>query len=156
MRRAGLVSSGGARGSPILLMPTGAPQCRGGANYGPHGGGLSGIVRGVIVAICESVRALVRFECEPGFSVGGGLRVVVDSSGTGFLLIREDRSIVLEWSAGGGMVSVTVSDLLPSEKRAVTRVVRVIRPAFTPDWNKWRGMRRRALGCRTMLAVRPL
>lgn len=70
------------------------------------------------MTISERIRALMGFDCEPGFSVGAGLCVVLDSSGTGYLLIREDRTIVLEWGAGGGMVSVTVSDLSPSEKRA--------------------------------------
>lgn len=86
----------------------------------------------------------------------GSIASRVLASGVGYLLIREDRTIVLEWGMGGGMVSVTVSDLSPSEKRAITRVVRAIRPTFTPDWDKWRGMRRRARGVRTMLAVRPL
>lgn len=108
------------------------------------------------MTISEQIQGLCDRSVEPGFSAGAGLRVVLDSSGTGFLLIREDRAIVLEWGAAGGMVGVTVSDLSPSEKRAITRVVRAIRPTFTPDWDKWRGMRRRALGCRTMLAVRPL
>ena len=108
------------------------------------------------MAISEMIHALMGFDCEPGFSVGGGLRGVGDSSGTGFLLVREDGLIVLEWGAGGGMVGVTVSDLSPSEKRAATRVFRVIRPTFTPDWGAWQGMRRRALGCRTMLVGKPL
>ena len=86
------------------------------------------------MAISEMIRGLMDFDVEPGFSVGARLCVVLDSSGTGYLLIREDRTIVLEWGAGGGMVGVTVSDLSPSEKRAVTRVVRAIRPTFTPDW----------------------
>ena len=108
------------------------------------------------MSIVEKLRGLMAFEVEPGFSVGAGLRLVLDSAGTGYLLIREDRTIVLEWGMGGGMVGVTVSDLSPSEKRAVTRVFRVIRPTFTPDWGVWQGMRRRALGFRTMLATRPL
>lgn len=108
------------------------------------------------MAISEMIRGLMDFDVEPGFSVGAGLCVVLDSSGTGFLLVREDGRIVLEWGAGGGMVSVTVSDLSPSEKRAVTRVVRAIRPTFTPDWGVWGGMRRRVSGYRTMLAMRPL
>lgn len=108
------------------------------------------------MTIAAQVRALMGFDCEPGFSVGGGLRVVLDSSGTGYLLARESGFIVLEWGLGGGMVGVAVSDLSPSEKRAITRVVRVIRPTFTPDWGVWEGMRRRALGYRTMLATRPL
>nr|DAR19472.1 MAG TPA: hypothetical protein [Caudoviricetes sp.] len=108
------------------------------------------------MSISEMVHGLMGFDCEPGFCVGAGLRVVSDSSGTGYLLVRNGGFIVLEWGRGGGMVSVTVSDLSPSEKRAVTRVVRVIRPMFTPDWGVWQGMRRRALGCRMMLATRPL
>lgn len=108
------------------------------------------------MTISERIRAMMSFDCDPGFSVGGGLCAVNDSSRTGFLLVRDSGSIVLEWGAGGGMVSVTVSDLSPSEKRAITRVVRVIRPMFTPDWGMWEGMRRRALGYRTMLAMRPL
>lgn len=108
------------------------------------------------MAISEMIRGLMDFDVEPGFSVGARLCVVLDSSGTGYLLIREDRTIVLEWGMGGGMVGVTVSDLSPSEKRAITRVVRAIRPTFTPDWGVWEGMRRRASGYRTMLAVRPL
>lgn len=106
--------------------------------------------------VSEMIRGLMGFDVEPGFCVGAGLRVVLDSSGTGYLLVREDGFIVLEWGRSGGMVSVTVSDLSPSEKRALTRVVRVIRPTFTPDWGVWQGMRRRARGVRTMLAIRPL
>lgn len=108
------------------------------------------------MTISEKIRGLMVFDIEPGFMVGGGLRVVFDSSGTGYLLVREDRTVVLEWGMGGGMVGVTMSDLSPSEKRAITRVVRAIRPMFTPDWGVWQGMRRRALGYRTMLATRPL
>lgn len=108
------------------------------------------------MSISEKLRGLVRFEVEPGFSVGAGLRLVLDSSGTGYCLVRDSGTIVLEWGIGGGMVSVTASDLSPSEKRAITRVVRVIRPFFTPDWGVWEGMRRRARGYRTMLATRPL
>lgn len=104
------------------------------------------------MSIVEKLRGLMAFEVEPGFSVGAGLRLVLDSSGTGYCLVRDSGIIVLEWGIGGGMVGVTVSDLSPSEKRAVTRVFRVIRPTFTPDWGVWQGMRRRALGCRTMLA----
>ena len=106
--------------------------------------------------VSEKIRGLMQFDTEPGFAVGGGMRVVFDSSGAGYLLIREDRTIVLEWGIGGGTVGVTVSDLSPSEKRAITRVVRAIRPMFTPDWRMWQGMRRRALGYRMMLATRPL
>lgn len=108
------------------------------------------------MSIVEKLRGLMNFDVEPGFSVGAGLRLVLDSSGTGYLLIREGGFIVLEWGIGGGMVGVTVSDISPSEKRAVTRVFRVIRPAFTPDWRMWQGMRRRALGCRTMMVGKPL
>lgn len=108
------------------------------------------------MSIVDKVCELMAFEVEPGFPVGAGLRLVLDSSGTGYCLVRDSGIIVLDWGIGGGMVSVTVSDLSPSEKRAVTRVVRVIRPTFTPDWGAWEGMRRRALDCRTMLAVRPL
>lgn len=108
------------------------------------------------MTISERIRAMMNFDCEPDFSVGAGLYAVLDSSGTGCFLVRESGSIVLEWGLGGGMVGVTVSDLSPSEKRAVTRVVRAIRPTFTPDWGVWEGMRRRARGVRTMLAVRPL
>ena len=108
------------------------------------------------MSIVDKVRGLMAFEVEPGFSVGAGLRLVLDSSGTGYCLVRDSGIIVLEWGIGGGMVGVTVSDLSPSEKRAVTRVFRVIRPTFTPDWRMWEGMRRRALGCRTMLVSRPL
>lgn len=108
------------------------------------------------MSIVEKLRRLMDFDVEPGFSVGAGLRLVLDSSGTGYCLVRDSGIIVLEWGIGGGMVGVTVSDLSPSEKRAVTRVFRVIRPTFTPDWRMWQGMRRRALGCRTMLVARPL
>lgn len=108
------------------------------------------------MSIVEKLRGLMAFEIEPGFSVGAGLRLVLDSSGTGYYLVRDSGIIVLEWGIGGGMVGVTVSDLSPSEKRAVTRVFRVIRPTFTPDWAVWEGMRRRALGCRTMLVCKPL
>ena len=103
--------------------------------------------------ISEKIQGLAAFAVEPGFAVGAGLRLVLDSSGTNYLLVRADRTIVLEWGMGGGMVGVTVSDLSPSGKRAVTRVVRVIRPMFTPDWGVWEGMRRRAAGARTMLAA---
>ena len=106
--------------------------------------------------ISERIQGLMSFAVEPGFAVGAGLRAVLDSSGTGCLLVRADRTIVLEWGLGGGMVGVTMSDLSPSEKRAVTRVVRAIRPSFTPDWGVWEGMRRRARGFRTMLALRAL
>ena len=150
-RLAGAATAAGA----ILALPTGAPN-GGWRFHGPHGGGLSENVRGKIVTISEMIRGLMDFDVEPGFSVGAGLCVVLDSSGTGFLLVREDGRIVLEWGAGGGMVSVTVSDLSPSEKRAITRVFRAICPRFTPDWGVWEGMRRRALGCRTMLAGKPL
>lgn len=108
------------------------------------------------MSIVEKLRELMTFEVEPGFSVGAGLRLVLDSSGTGYCLVRDSGYIVLDWGIGGGMVGVTVSDLSPSEKRAVTRVVRAIRPTFTPDWGAWEGMRRRARGVRTMLAIRPL
>lgn len=103
--------------------------------------------------ISEKIQGLMSFDVEPGFAVGAGLRLVLDSLGTGYLLVRESGFVVLEWGMGGGMVGVTVSDLSPSEKRAVTRVVRVIRPMFTPDWGVWEGMRRRAAGARTMLAA---
>lgn len=106
------------------------------------------------MSISERVQGLLSGAVEPGFAVGGGLRLVLDSSGTGYCLVRDSGIIVLEW--GLGMVGVTVSDLSPSEKRAVTRVVRVIRPSFTPDWGVWEGMRRRARGFRTMLALRAL
>lgn len=108
------------------------------------------------MSIVEKLRRLMNFDVEPGFSVGAGLRLVLDSSGTGYCLVRDSGIIILEWGIGGGMVGVTVSDLSPSEKRAVTRVFRVIRPTFTPDWRMWEGMRRRALGCRTMLVCKPL
>ena len=108
------------------------------------------------MSISEKVQGLLCGAVEPGFAVGGGLRLVLDSSGTGYLLVRADRTIVLEWGMGGGVVNVTVSALSQSEKRAVTRVVRVIRPLSTPDWGVWEGMRRRALGYRTMLALRAL
>lgn len=108
------------------------------------------------MTITEQIKGLCDLAVEPGFSVGAGLRAVLDSSGMGCELVRGDGAIVLEWGRGGGMVSVTVSDLSPSEKRVITRVVRTIRPGFCPDWDVWRGMRRRALGCRTMLATRPL
>lgn len=106
--------------------------------------------------ISEKICGLMGFATEPGFTVGAGLRVVLDSSGTGYMLVRDSGTIVLEWGRGGGMIGVTASDLSPSEKRAVTRVVRAIRPTFTPDWGVWEGMRRRARGVRTMLATRPL
>lgn len=108
------------------------------------------------MTISEQILGLCDLSVEPGFSAGAGLRAVLDSSATCCALVRHNGTIVLEWGRGGGMVSVTVSDLSPSEKRAITRVFRVIRPTFTPDWAVWRGMRRRALGCRMMLAVRPL
>lgn len=108
------------------------------------------------MSISEKVQGLLSGAVEPGFAVGGGLRLVLDSSGTGYLLVRADRTIVLEWGMGGGMVGVTASALSLAEKRAVTRVFRAIRPTFTPDWGVWEGMRRRARGYRTMLAGRPL
>ena len=108
------------------------------------------------MTISEQIQGLCDLTVEPGFSVGAGLRAILDSSATGCALVRGDGTIALEWGRGGGMVGVTVSDLSPSEKRAITRVVRTIRAGFTPDWDMWRGMRRRALGCRTMLATRPL
>ena len=106
--------------------------------------------------VSEMIRGLMSFAVEPGFAVGAGLRLVLDPSGMGYLLIREGGFIVLEWGRGGGMVGITVSALSPSEKRAITRVVRVIRPTFAPDWGVWEGMRRRARGFRTMLALRAL
>ena len=106
--------------------------------------------------ISERIQGLMSFAVEPGFAVGAGLRAVLDSSGTGCLLVRDSGDIVLEWGLGGGMVGVATSALSPAEKRAVTRVFRAIRPTFTPDWGVWEGMRRRARGYRTMLAGRPL
>ena len=108
------------------------------------------------MTITEQIKGLCDLTAEPGFPVGAGLRAALDSSGMGCGLVRGDGVIVLEWGRGGGMVGVTVSDLSPSEKRAITRVVRTIRPGFSPDWDMWRGMRRRALGYRMMLVMRPM
>lgn len=104
----------------------------------------------------SKLRDLIDFKIEPGFSVGAGLKIVIDSSGTGYYLVREDGTIVLDWGIEGGMISVTISKLTQPEKSAITRVVRVIRPGFTPDWGMWRTMRLRTSEHRIMLPVKPL
>lgn len=108
------------------------------------------------MTIISKIRDLFDFKVEPGFSVGAGLKIVFDSSGTGYYLVREDGTIVLEWGIDGGMISVTTSQLTQPEKSVITRAVRVIRPGFTPDWGMWRTMRLRTSEHRTLLAIKGL
>lgn len=95
--------------------------------------------------ISDKVRQLVNYEgdIEPGFSVGAGLRITLDSTGGGFTVMREDHTIVLELPGLEGMIRVTTADLTQQEKTAITRVVRGARPHFTPDWQMWYAMRKR-------------
>lgn len=103
--------------------------------------------------ISDKVRKLMNFEgdIEPGFSVGAGLRVVLDNSGTGYMLTRWDGTIVLAWPGQTGMISVTTADLKQPEKVAITRVVRGIRQYRTPNWPLWNAMRKRSKGNFTLL-----
>lgn len=107
--------------------------------------------------ISDKVRKLMNFEgdIEPGFSVGAGLRIVLDSSGTGYMLMREDRTIALSWPVRGEIIiSVTTGYLTQQEKAAITRVVRGICPNFTPDWPRWNVARLRQKVWRMSLPVR--
>lgn len=103
--------------------------------------------------ISDKVRQLMNFEgdIEPGFSVGAGLRIVLDSSGTGYMLTRWDGTIVLAWPGQTGMIRVTTADLKQPEKVAITRVVRGIRQYRTPNWPLWHAMRKRSKGAFTLL-----
>lgn len=106
--------------------------------------------------ITNKVRKLMNFEgdVEPGFSVGAGLRVVLDSSGTGYMLLREDGTIALSWPMQGEIiVSVTTGYLTQQEKAAITRVVRGVLPHFTPDWPRWNATRTRRKIWRMILPV---
>jgi hypothetical protein len=107
-------------------------------------------------AISDKVRQLVNYEgdVEPGFNVGAGLRITLDSTGDGFVVMREDHTIVLELPGQTGMLSVTTADLRQQEKAAITRVVRGARPHFTPDWQLWHAMRKRSKGIYTLLPVK--
>lgn len=106
--------------------------------------------------ISDKVRQLVNFECdvEPGFGVGACLRITLDSTGDGFVVMREDHTIVLELPGLEGMIRVTTADLEQPEKAAITRVVRGARPHFTPDWQMWRAMRKRSKGIYMPLPVK--
>lgn len=108
-------------------------------------------------SITDKVRQLMNCEgdVEPGFSVGAGLRVVLDSSGTGYMLMREDGTITLSWPTQGELIiGVTTGYLTQQEKAAVTRVVRGILPHFTPDWPRWNVTRTRRKIWRMILPVR--
>ena len=107
--------------------------------------------------ITSKVRKLMNFEgdVEPGFIVGAGLRIVLDSSGTGYMLMREDGTIVLSWPLQGELIiGVTTGYLTQQEKAAITRVVRGILPHFTPDWPRWDVTRARRKVWRMILPVR--
>lgn len=107
--------------------------------------------------ISDKVRKLMSFEggVEPGFSVGAGLRIVLDSSGTGYMLMREDGTIALSWPTQGELIiSVTTGYLSQQEKTAITRVVRGVCPHFTPDWQRWNVTRMRRNIWRMILPVR--
>nr|DAK59490.1 MAG TPA: hypothetical protein [Caudoviricetes sp.] len=106
--------------------------------------------------ISDKVRQLVNYEgdVEPGFNIGAGLRITLDSTGDGFVVMREDHTIVLELPGQTGMLSVTTADLRQQEKAAITRVVRGARPHFTPDWQLWNAMRKRSKGIYTLLPVK--
>lgn len=109
--------------------------------------------------ITNKVHKLMNFEgdVEPGFSVGAGLRIVLDSSSTGYMLLREDGTIALSWPMQGALViGVTTGYLTQQEKAAITRVVRVILPHFTPDWPRWNATRTRRKVWRMILPVRDL
>lgn len=108
------------------------------------------------MSITSSIQDLINLKIEPGFSVGAGLRIVFDFSGTGYYLVREDTTIVFHWSLITSIVSVTTLQLTQPEKTAITRVFRVIRPGFTPDWDVWRMMRLRTSKHRIMLPAKPL
>lgn len=108
------------------------------------------------MSITSSIQDLINLKIEPDFSVGAGLRIVLDSSGTGYYLVREDTTIVFHWSLENHMVSVTTLQLTQPEKTAITRVFRVIRPGFTPDWDVWRMMCLRTSKHRIMLPAKPL
>lgn len=107
--------------------------------------------------ISGKIRQLMNCEggVEPGFSVGAGLRVVLDSSGTGYMLMRGDGTIALSWPVQGELIiSVTTGYLTQQEKAAITRVVREILPRFTPDWLRWNVTRTRRKVWRMALPVR--
>lgn len=103
--------------------------------------------------ISDKVRQLMNYEggIEPGFSVGAGLRIVLDSSGTGYTLTRWDGTIVLAWPGQTGAISVATADLKQPEKVAITRVVRGIRQNRTPNWPLWNAMRKRTKAPFTLL-----
>ena len=110
-------------------------------------------------AITNKVRKLMSFESdiELGFSVGAGLRIVLDSSGTGYMLMREDGTIALSWPGQGELIiSVTTGYLTQQEKAAITRVVRGLCPHFTPDWPRWNVTRARRKVWRMSLPVMDL
>lgn len=98
------------------------------------------------------VRQFAEGDIEPGFSVGAGLWLY--GTDPGFNLVRPDGTIVLSWAGETGMLSVTTADLRQQEKAAITRVVRVIRHHFTPDWPLWHAMRKRSKGERTLLPLK--
>lgn len=106
--------------------------------------------------ISDKVRQLVNYEgdVEPGFNVGAGLRITLDSTGGGFVVMREDHTIVLELPGQTGMIRVTAADLEQPEKAAITRVVRGARPHFTPDWQLWNATRKRSKGIYAILPVK--
>lgn len=107
--------------------------------------------------ISDKVRKVMNFEggIEPGFNVGAGLRIVLDSSGTGYMLMREDGTIALSWPTQGELIiSVTTGYLSQQEKAAITRVVRGVCPHFTPDWQRWNVTRMRRNIWRMILPVR--
>lgn len=108
------------------------------------------------MSIIDNLTNLKNFTVEPGFYVGAGLIISVDSSGTGYFVQRADGTILLEIPMSGGMITVTKINMTRAEKAAITRVVRVFRPGFTPDWDMWRAMRTRSHMPRHMLVVKAL
>nr|DAJ48618.1 MAG TPA: hypothetical protein [Caudoviricetes sp.] len=108
------------------------------------------------MSITSKLRDLIDFKIEPGFSVGVGLKIVIDSSGTDYHIVREDGAVVLSYSSGDAVISVTTLQLTQTEKTAITRMFRVIRPGFTPDWDMWRMMRLRTRKHRIMLPAKPM
>ena len=108
------------------------------------------------MSIDSKLRDLINFKTEPGFSVGAGLKIVLDSSGTGYYLVREDKTVIFHWSLESTVISVITLQLTQPEKTAITRVFRVIRSGFTPDWDMWRMMCLRTSKYRIMLPAKPL
>ena len=108
------------------------------------------------MSVTSKLRDLIDFKIEPGFSVGAGLKIVIDSSGTGYYLVREDETIVLHWNLESAVISVTTLQLTQPEKVVITRVIRVIQHGFTPDWDMWRMMRLRTSKHQIMLPTKTM